>query len=241
MPKCKCNHVEPITSGNNRESLMLQFEENSLDLVVSSLSLHWVNDLPGCFSSVLKCLKPDGVFMASVFGGETLYELRSALQLADLERRGGISPHISPFTQIRDIGALLNRAGFKMLTIDTDEVVVEYPSMYELMWDLKGNNLLSQITILKLFIKQNYFQGMGESNAAFNRPLHLSRDTLAAAAAIYNEMYKKEKGVSATFQIIYFVGWKPAPNQPQPLERGTGQVSLKDLGTLFDKNGKTKG
>lgn len=82
---------------------------------------------------------------------------------------------------------------------------------------------------------------MGESNAAFNRPLHLSRDTLAAAAAIYNEMYKKEKGVSATFQIIYFVGWKPAPNQPQPLERGTGQVSLKDLGTLFDKNEKTKG
>lgn len=120
---------------------MLQFEENSLDLVVSSLSLHWVNDLPACFSTVIRSLKPDGVFMASVFGGETLYELRSSLQLADLERRGGISPHISPFTQIRDIGALLNRAGFKMLTIDTDEVVVEYPSMYELMWDLKGNSL----------------------------------------------------------------------------------------------------
>lgn len=77
------------------------FEENSLDLVISSLSLHWVNDLPGCFQRIQRALKPDGVFMASLFGGETLYELRSSLQLAELERKGGISPHISPFTQVR--------------------------------------------------------------------------------------------------------------------------------------------
>lgn len=180
-------------------------------MVLSSLSLHWVNDLPGCFNRIFKCLKPDGVFMAAIFGGDTLFELRSSLQLAELERKGGLSPHISPFTQIRDIGSLLNRAGFTMLTIDTDEMVIGYPSMFELMFDLKG---------------------MAENNAAFNRPLHLNRDVMTAAAAIYNELYKVEKGVGATFQIIYFVGWKPGPNQPKPLERGSATASFKDLGTI---------
>lgn len=199
----------------------LDFEENSLDLVISSLSLHWVNDLPGCFAKIKSSLKPDGVFIASLFGGDTLYELRSSLQLAELERKGGIAPHVSPFTQIRDIGSLLNRAGFTMLTIDTDELVIGYPSMFELMWDLKG---------------------MAENNAAFNRPAHLSRETLLAASAIYKELYAKPKedGVPATFQIIYLVGWKPGPNQPQPLPRGTAEVSLKDLGTIFEKGGKIK-
>ncbi|KAH8319936.1 hypothetical protein KR074_009687 [Drosophila pseudoananassae] len=197
----------------------LDFEENSLDLVISSLSLHWVNDLPGCFANIKRSLKPDGVFIASMFGGDTLYELRCSLQLAELERKGGISPHISPFTQIRDIGSLLNRAGFTMLTIDTDELVIGYPSMFELMWDLKG---------------------MAENNAAFNRPVHLSRETMLAASAIYKELYSKpnENGVPATFQIIYFVGWKPGPNQPQPLARGSGEVSLKDLGNIIEKGGK---
>ncbi|EDW85889.1 uncharacterized protein Dwil_GK23302 [Drosophila willistoni] len=199
----------------------LDFDDNSLDLVISSLSLHWVNDLPGCFAKIKQCLKPDGVFIASLFGGDTLYELRSSLQLAELERKGGISPHISPFTQIRDIGSLLNRAGFTMLTIDTDEMVIGYPTMFELMWDLKG---------------------MAENNAAFNRPAHLSRETMLAASAIYQELYAKanETGVPATFQIIYFVGWKPGPNQPQPLERGTGEVSLKDLGKIIEKGGKVQ-
>lgn len=126
----------------------LPFEPASLDLVTSSLSMHWVNDLPGAFRQIINCLKNDGVFMGAVFGGDTLYELRSSLQLAELERHGGIAPHISPFTAIRDIGSLLTRAGFTMLTVDTDEIVVRYPSMFELMWDLKG---------------------MGENNAAYNR------------------------------------------------------------------------
>ncbi|XP_005186547.2 arginine-hydroxylase NDUFAF5, mitochondrial isoform X2 [Musca domestica] len=195
------------------------FAENSLDLVLSSLSLHWVNDLPGCFGRVIRSLKEDGVFIASMFGGDTLYELRSSLQLAELERKGGIAPHISPFTQIRDIGSLLNRAGFTMLTIDTDEIVIGYPTMFELMHDLKG---------------------MAENNAAFNRPVHLNRDTMLAASAIYKEMYGNDKGVPATFQIIYFVGWKPGPNQPTPLPRGSGEVSLKDLGTLIENSAKSK-
>lgn len=196
----------------------LDLEENSLDLIISSLSLHWVNDLPGCFQKIMKSLKPDGVFIASLFGGDTLFELRSSLQLAELERKGGLSAHISPFTQIRDIGGLLNRAGFTMLTIDTDEIVVGYPSLFELMGDLKG---------------------MAENNAAFNRPLNINKDILMAAGAIYKELYAKDEGIGATYQIIYLVGWKPSPTQPQPLARGSGEVSLKDLGTVIEQGGKT--
>ncbi|XP_058830843.1 arginine-hydroxylase NDUFAF5, mitochondrial [Topomyia yanbarensis] len=187
------------------------FEKESLDLVVSSLSLHWINDLPACFRAINEALVPDGVFMGTMFGGETLYELRSSLQLAEQERRGGLSPHISPFTQIRDVGMLLNRSNFTMLTIDTDEIVVGYPTMFELMGDLKG---------------------MAENNAAFSRPLHLSRDVMLAAAAIYQDMYGKEDGIAATFQVIYFVGWKPCPTQPKPLERGSADISLKDLAKI---------
>lgn len=121
--------------------------------MVSSLALHWVNDLPKAFKQILKALKEDGVFLASVFGGDTLYELRSSLQLAELERQGGISPHISPFTEVRDIGSLLTNAGFSMLTIDADEIVVNYPSMFELMWDLKGK----KIPIWKKQIKNFFF------------------------------------------------------------------------------------
>lgn len=195
------------------------FEAESLDLVVSSLSLHWINDLPACFRAVNRALRPDGVFIGAMFGGETLYELRSSLQLAEVERRGGISPHLSPFTQIRDVGMLLNKANFNMLTIDTDEIVVGFPSMFELMWDLKG---------------------MAESNAAFNRPLHISRETMMAAAAIYKDMYSQGDGVTATFQIIYFVGWKPCASQPKPLERGSATVSLKDLGKIMDPKNVNK-
>lgn len=98
-----------------------------------------------------------------------------------------------------------------MLTIDTDELVIGYPSMFELLYDLKG---------------------MAENNAAFNRPLHLSREVMLAAASIYDELYKVDKGVSATYQLIYLVGWKPGPNQPQPLERGSANASFKDLGNF---------
>lgn len=99
-----------------------QFEENSLDLVMSSLSLHWVNNLPDCFRAIWRSLKPDGVFIAALFGGETLYELRSSLQLAELERRGGLSPHISPFTQVRSLifPSTLGRAQSLFLIYPTD-------------------------------------------------------------------------------------------------------------------------
>ncbi|KAJ1920824.1 hypothetical protein H4219_001060 [Mycoemilia scoparia] len=184
------------------------FEPNSLDAVVSSLSMHWVNDLPGMMSKVMDSLVPDGVFIGSLFGGDTLFELRTAFQLADQERGGGIAARVSPMTHLSDIGGLMNRAGFTLSTIDVDNFTINYPSMFHLLSDINA---------------------MGEGNAVVQRLPMLKRDTLLAAAAIYNELHGNADGsIPATFQVIYFIGWKPGPDQPKPLERGSGSVSLKD-------------
>lgn len=184
----------------------LPFQENTFDLVVSSLSLHWVNDLPRALEQIHYVLKPDGVFVGAMFGGDTLYELRCSLQLAETEREGGFSPHISPFTAVNDLGHLLGRAGFNTLTVDTDEIQVNYPGMFELMEDLKG---------------------MGESNCSWNRKALLHRDTMLAAAAVYREMYRNEDGsIPATFQIYHMIGWKYHDSQARPAERGSATVSF---------------
>ncbi|XP_013840539.1 arginine-hydroxylase NDUFAF5, mitochondrial isoform X2 [Sus scrofa] len=159
-------------------------------------------------------LKPDGVFIGAMFGGDTLYELRCSLQLAETEREGGFSPHVSPFTAVSDLGHLLGRAGFTTLTVDTDEIQVNYPGMFELMEDL---------------------QGMGESNCAWNRKALLHRDTMLAAAAVYGEMYRNEDGsVPATYQIYYMIGWKYHDSQARPAERGSATVSFGELGKIND-------
>lgn len=190
----------------------LPFQENTFDLVVSSLSLHWVNDLPKALEQIHYVLKPDGVFVGAMFGGDTLYELRCSLQLAETEREGGFSPHISPFTAVTDLGHLLGRAGFNTLTVDTDEIQVNYPGMFELMEDL---------------------QGMGESNCSWNRKALLHRDTMLAAAAVYREMYRNSDGsVPATYQIYHMIGWKYHNSQARPAERGSATVSFGELGKL---------
>ncbi|XP_059163683.1 arginine-hydroxylase NDUFAF5, mitochondrial-like [Physella acuta] len=189
----------------------LPFEENSIDMFISSLSLHWVNDLPGCLSQILRALKNDCCIIGCMFGGDTLYQLRVSLQLAEIEREGGFAPHISPFTTANDLGSLLTRTGFTLLTIDMDEMTITYPSIFELMYDLKG---------------------MGENNCTWRRKPQLHRDTMLAAASIYKEMYGNDKGIPATFQVINFIAWKPDPSQPKPAKRGSGQVSLKDLDKL---------
>ncbi|XP_003411496.3 arginine-hydroxylase NDUFAF5, mitochondrial isoform X2 [Loxodonta africana] len=190
----------------------LPFRENTFDLVVSSLSLHWVNDLPRALEQIHYVLKPDGVFIGAMFGGDTLYELRCSLQLAETEREGGFSPHVSPFTAVTDLGHLLGRAGFNTLTVDTDEIQVNYPGMFELMEDL---------------------QGMGESNCSWNRKALLHRDTMLAAAAVYREMYRNEDGsLPATYQIYYMIGWKYHHSQARPAERGSATVSFGELGKI---------
>ncbi|KAJ3487255.1 hypothetical protein NLI96_g3663 [Meripilus lineatus] len=193
----------------DEENLLDTIPRNSQEAIVSCLNLHWVNDLPGVLVQIKEALQPDGVFLGALFGGDTLFELRTALQLAEMEREGGISPHVSPMTDSRDMSNLLGRAGFTLLTVDVDEVKVNYPSMWELMEDLRD---------------------MGESNAVIGRRNFIHRDTLAAASAIYQALHGNEDGtIPATFQIIYLIGWKPAPTQPKPLERGSAKTKLKDV------------
>ncbi|CAG8447483.1 5182_t:CDS:10 [Dentiscutata heterogama] len=194
---------------------LLPFEKNSLEAVISNLSLHWVNDLPGTMIQIQKSLKPDGLFLASMFGGDTLFELRTSMQLAELEREHGVSPRVSPMVDIRDVGSLLSRSGFALTTIDVDDIIVNYPSMFELIVDLKA---------------------MGESNAVLARRPFLKRDTLLAAAAIYKELHGKPDGtIPATFQIVYLIGWKPDISQSKPKPRGSAKMSLKEVLENNDK------
>ncbi|XP_028263143.1 arginine-hydroxylase NDUFAF5, mitochondrial isoform X2 [Parambassis ranga] len=153
-------------------------------------------------------------------GGETLYELRCSLQLAETEREGGFSPHVSPYTAVTDLGNLLGQAGFNMLTVDIDDVQVHYPGIMEVMTDL---------------------QGMGESNCAWNRRSLLHRDTMLAAAAVYKEMYGNEDGsIPATFEILYMIGWKPHESQAKPARRGSATTSFGDLSKINQPSGAEK-
>lgn len=189
-------------------------ESDQYDAVVSNLSLHWINDLPQALANINRVLKPDGLFMGSIIGGDTLYELRTSLQLAELERKGGMSPRVSPLVHLNDVGSLLNRAGFSMLTIDSEDIVVGgFPDIVSLCEDL---------------------QLMGEQNSVLSRANFLPKDVLLAANEIYKSMHGEEgpDGVvtlPATFSVIFVIGWKKSETQPQPLKRGTGQVSLKDV------------
>ncbi|ETV84125.1 hypothetical protein H257_03435 [Aphanomyces astaci] len=191
----------------------LPFPKHHFDVVLSSCSLHWVNDLPSTFSQVHDILKPDGAFLGAVLGGDSLMELRSAFILADQERQGGIMPHISPFLNVPDTGNLLQGAGFSLPTVDTDYITVEYPNAFSVMEHLRG---------------------MGENHAPFAPSSgHVSRDVLLATAAIYQAMFGNEDGsVPVTFQVIYFIGWSPHQSQQKPKARGSATVSLKDLPTV---------
>ncbi|KOS22065.1 NADH dehydrogenase 1 alpha subcomplex assembly factor 5 [Escovopsis weberi] len=188
----------------------LPFEPQSFDLVLSSLSMHWINDLPGVLHQINSVLKPDSPFIGAMLGGDTLFELRTSLQLAELERRGGMSPHVSPLADVQDVGGLLQKAGFKMLTVDVDDIIVDYPDMFALMQDL---------------------QAMGEGNAVIKREMGpIGRDVLLAGNAIYRELHGNPDGsIPATFRIIYMIGWREGKDQPRPLARGSGKTSLKDI------------
>ncbi|KTW31476.1 hypothetical protein T552_00119 [Pneumocystis carinii B80] len=185
------------------------FSENSMDIVITNLYIHWINDLFNLFKQIKYILVPDGVFLGSMFGGDTLFELRTSLQLAEQERKGGIGARVSPMADIQDIGSLLSKVGFKLITIDVEDIIVDYPDIFSLMKDL---------------------QKMGENNAIMTRPHIISRDVLFAAEAIYREFYGNENGtLPCTFRVIYMIAWKPSPNQSLPLEKGSGKINLKDV------------
>ena len=215
---CKIeNRVETERIVGDLESL--PFEDDKFDLICSNLSLHWCNDLVGNLIQIKNKLVPDGVFIGTLFTTDTLFELRfwlslifrTVMQLCDIERKGGISPHISPMVQHQQVGSLLQRAGFNLVTVDVDEIVVNYPSMFELMEDLRG---------------------MGESNCMNDRAF-TSKEYLMSCAAAYKELYGKEDFIPATFQMVYVIGWKPDASQPKALERGTATKSFKELDNLL--------
>eukprot|EP01041_Mallomonas_annulata_P011913 gene11913-24955_t len=158
----------------------LPFRDHTFDLVMSSMAMHWVNDIPQYLRKVKSILKPDGAFIASMLGGSTLHELRYSFYLAEQERRGGLSPHASPFALPSDVAGLMQSGGFTLPTIDIDTITVEYPDVFTLMEHLRY---------------------MGEGNAALNRQFHVGRDTFLAMAAIYQSIYGREDGtIPATFQ-----------------------------------------
>lgn len=196
----------------------LPYEPNTFDAVLSSLSMHWINDLPSVLGQINSVLKPDSPFLGVMLGGDSLFELRTSLQLAELDRRGGVSTHTSPLADVRDVGGLLQGAGFNILTIDVDDIVVDFPDTFSLMKDL---------------------QAMGESNAVLSREKGaIQRDVLLAAEPIYRELHGNPDGtLPATFRLIYMIGWKHSPAQPKPLERGTGMFSIKDYLEKNEKKG----
>jgi NADH dehydrogenase [ubiquinone] 1 alpha subcomplex assembly factor 5 len=189
---------------------LLPFQAQSFDAVLSNLALHWVNDLPGALVQIRNCLKPDGLFLASLFGAGTLGELRTCLMEAELAELGGASPRVSPFADLRDAAGLLQRAGFALPVADVDTVTVTYADFFALLRDLRG---------------------MGETNALMERLKHPTRRTIfARAAAIYEDRFADREGrLPATFQILFLTGWAPHESQQQPARRGSGQTSLKDV------------
>lgn len=188
---------------------LLPFAADSLDLILSNMSLHSVNDLPGSLVQAQRALKPDGLLLAAMLGGSTLHELRGVLLAAEAEITGGASPRVAPFVDVRAAGGLLQRAGFALPVVDSDEIPVLYHDALDLMRDLRG---------------------MGLANALKARTHSLTaRAILLRAAALYQERHATADGrITATFEVVYLHGWKPAPTQQQPLRPGSARSRLAD-------------
>ncbi len=192
---------------------VLPFRDRSLDLVVSGLSLQHANDLPGVLTQVRRALKPDGLLLAAMLGGNTLHELRTSLLAAEEELEGGASPRVAPFADVRDLGALLQRAQFALPVVDSETVVVTYANPLALMHELRG---------------------MGAANALSARSRKpLRRATLLRSFEIYAERFGLANGrIPATFEILTLTGWAPHESQPKPLQPGSAKMRLADaLGT----------
>jgi SAM-dependent methyltransferase len=196
-------HISLDQSGNET----LPFQPDSLDLVVSALAFQFVNDLPGVLAQIRRALKPDGLLLAAMIGGDTLTELRQSFAAAEAECEGGVSPRVVPFADLRDIGALLQRAGFALPVTDVDRVVVRYDSAFALMADLRR---------------------MGATNILVERSRKPTRRaTLLRMAQIYGERFADPDGrIRATFDVIWLSGWAPHQSQQQPLQPGSAKASL---------------
>jgi len=201
----------------------LPLRDASLDLVVSALALQFVNDLPGALVQIRRALKPDGLFLAALLGGDTLGELRQSFAAAESEVEGGVSPRVAPFADVREMGALLQRAGFALPVTDVERLTVRYSSPFILMSELRR---------------------MGATNAlAERRRTPLRRATLARMAEVYAQRFADPDGkIRATFEVIWLSGWAPHESQQKPLRPGSAQVRLADaLGTREIGTGEKAG
>ncbi|HUC47880.1 MAG TPA: methyltransferase domain-containing protein [Xanthobacteraceae bacterium] len=191
----------------------LPFRDGSLDLIVSGLALQFVNDLPGVLVQIRRALKPDGLFLAALFGGETLVELRQAFAAAESEMEGGASPRVAPFADLRELGALLQRAGFALPVTDVDRVTVRYANVFDLLQDLRRMAATNPLVA--------------------RRRTPLRRATLLRMAEIYAQRFADGDGrLRATFEIVWLSGWAPHPDQQKPLKPGSAKTRLADaLGT----------
>jgi SAM-dependent methyltransferase len=192
-----------------------------LDLLTSVLTLHTTNDLPGVLAQAQRALKPDGLFLAAMFGGDTLSELRQSLAAAEIETSNGISPRVAPFADVRDLGGLLQRAGFALPVADVERTVVRYADIFSLVRDLRA---------------------MAETNPLSERSRRtMRRDLLAAAIAHYAAQYADPDGkLRATFEIVYLTGWAPHESQQQPLRPGSAKTRLAAaLGTTERSTGES--
>lgn len=195
--------------GDEEELDHPDLKPESFDAVLSNMSLHWVNDLPLTLKKINGLLKKDGLFLASMISEDSVYELRTSLQLAESERRGGISARVSPLVTVNDISSLLKQSGFNLVTIDVDEIVVGYPDLFAILEDL---------------------QLMGEQNATNTLVSALPRDLLLATQAIYKVFHGDSDGsLPLTYRVLFMIGWKASETQPKPLDRGSGEFSLKDV------------
>jgi SAM-dependent methyltransferase len=199
------------------------FADASFDLVVSGLALQFVNDLPGVLIQARRALRPDGLLLAAMIGGESLHELREAFALAESEMEGGLSPRVAPFADIRDLGGLMQRAGFALPVVDSDRFIVRYDSPLALMRDLRA---------------------MGATNILIERRrTPLRRATLRRMIEIYAERFSDSDGrLRATFEIVWLSGWAPHDSQPKPLRPGSATRRLADaLGTKEIATGEKPG
>ena len=201
----------------------LPFAPGSLDLAVSLLALQGVNDLPGALIQIKRALKPDGLFMACLLGGRSLQELRQALLEAESETTGGVSPRVAPFADLRDLGGLLQRAGFALPVIDSETVTVRYRDAFGLMRDLRAMGWANSLTA--------------------RRKAPLRRETLLRAVALYAERFADPDGrVPATFEFVWLSGWSPHESQQKPLRPGSAKARLADaLGVPEIKAGEKPG
>jgi NADH dehydrogenase [ubiquinone] 1 alpha subcomplex assembly factor 5 len=200
----------------------LPFAGHSFDLALSALSLHTVNDLPGTLLQIRRALKPDGLFLAAMLGGETLFELRQILAETEMTVRNGISPRVFPFADKPQAGALLQRAGFNLPVIDSEIITVTYENIFKLMHDLRL---------------------MGEGNAILDRDKTFpGKSMFMEAARLYQEKFADPDGrIRATFEIIFMIGWAPHESQQKPLARGSAKHSMAEAlnATEYPANEKT--